>query len=204
MQNPITLTVKSLNELWVEAQQSSDESLLKRIVDGEKLAMQALFARHNARVFRFVIRLVGDETVAEDLVSEVFIDVWRNASRYAGHSQVSTWIWAIARFKAISVLRRHKDEMLDDAKAAAIPDTCDDPELSLQKKDRSAILRMCLGQLSEDHREVIDLVYYHEKSVEEVAEIVGVPKNTVKTRMYYARKRMSELLQQAGVDRTYQ
>ena len=64
----------------------------------------------------------------------------------------------------------------------------DDPEATLEKKDKGAILRKCLTGLSADHREIIDLVYYHEKSVEEVAEIVGIPENTVKTRMFYARK----------------
>jgi RNA polymerase sigma-70 factor (ECF subfamily) len=71
----------------------------------------------------------------------------------------------------------------------------------LQKKDKSGLLRKCLEQLSREHREVIDLVYYHEKSIEEVAEIVGIPEATVKTRMFYARKKLSELLKAAGLDR---
>jgi RNA polymerase sigma-70 factor (ECF subfamily) len=184
--------------------QSADTELLDRISRADKLAMQALFARYNVRVYRFVLRLVGDEALAEDLVNEVFVDVWKNADRFEGNSQVSTWILAIARFKALSSLRRRKDEALDEVEAIAIPDSSDDPEASLQKKDRVAILRKCMSHLSRDHREIIDLIYYHEKSVDEVAEIVGVPKNTVKTRMFYARKRMSELLAQAGIDQTYQ
>ena len=204
MQNAYALTEATRNRHPVATQRSSDQILLDRVAQGDKLATQALFARHNVYVYRFVLRLVGDEALAEDIVSEVFIDVWRNADRFEGHSQVSTWILAIARFKALSSLRRRKDDELDDVEAAAIPDTSDDPEITMQKKDRVAILRECMSHLSRDHREIIDLVYYHEKSVEEVAEIVGVPKNTVKTRMYYARKRMFELLQQAGVDRTYQ
>jgi RNA polymerase sigma-70 factor (ECF subfamily) len=147
---------------------------------------------------------VNDEALAEDLVNEVFVDVWKNAGKFEGNSQVSTWVLAIARFKALSALRRRKDSSLDEVEANAIPDSADNPEISLQKKDRVAILRQCMSHLSQDHREIIDLVYYHEKSVEEVAEIVGVPKNTVKTRMFYARKRMSELLAQAGIDQTYQ
>ena len=71
----------------------------------------------------------------------------------------------------------------------------------MQKKDKSGLLRKCLEQLSREHREVIDLVYYHEKSIEEVAEIVGIPEATVKTRMFYARKKLSELLKAAGLDR---
>jgi RNA polymerase sigma-70 factor, ECF subfamily len=186
------------------ARQSGDVDLINRIAKGDRLAMRALFARHNVYVYRFVLRLVGDEALADDLVSEVFIDVWRNAGRFEGRSQVSTWIMAIARFKALSALRRRKDDELDDAEAATIPDTADDPEIAIQKKDTLAILRACMSHLSRDHREIIDLVYFHEKTVEEAAEIVGVPENTAKTRMFHARKRMSQLLQQAGIDRTYQ
>jgi len=108
---------------------------------------------------------------------------------------------AIARYKALSALRRRPDEELDEEAAAAIEDPGDDPEVALEKKDKGEILRKCLTALSPEHREIIDLVYYHEKSVEEVAEIVGIPENTVKTRMFYARKRLSELLKAAGVDR---
>jgi RNA polymerase sigma-70 factor (ECF subfamily) len=204
MQNVLALTGVSGPLPWTVTQQSADTDLLDRIAVGDKLALQALFARHNVAVYRFVLRHVKDEALAEDLVNEVFVDVWKNAGKFEGNSQVSTWILAIARFKALSSLRRRKDASLDDVEAAAIPDSSDNPEITLQKKDRVAILRECMSHLSGDHREIIDLVYYHEKSVEEVAEIVGVPKNTVKTRMFYARKRMSELLTQAGVDRSYQ
>jgi RNA polymerase sigma-70 factor (ECF subfamily) len=182
-------------------QSTSDDVLIGRIATGDRLAMQVLFARHHVRVFRFVLRLVRDESVAEDLISEVFIDVWRQAGRFEGRSQVSTWLLAIARFKALSALRRRPDEELDDETAEAIEDPSDDPEVSLDKKDKSAAIRKCLEKLSAEHREIIDLVYYHEKSVEEVAQIVGIPENTVKTRMFYARKRLAELLKAAGIER---
>jgi RNA polymerase sigma-70 factor (ECF subfamily) len=182
-------------------QSTSDDVLIGRIATGDRLAMQVLFARHHVRVFRFVLRLVRDESVAEDLISEVFLDVWRQAGRFEGRSQVSTWLLAIARFKALSALRRRPDEELDDATAEAIEDPSDDPEVVLDKKDKSAAIRKCLEKLSAEHREIIDLVYYHEKSVEEVAQIVGIPENTVKTRMFYARKRLAELLKAAGIER---
>ena len=180
---------------------ASDEILIDRIAQGDRLAMQVLFARHHVRVYRFVLRLVRNEASAEDLISEVFLDVWRQADRFEGRSAVSTWLLAIARFKALSSMRRKPDEELDEEAAGAIEDTSDTPEVSLQKKDKSELLRNCLEQLSREHREVIDLVYYHEKSIEEVAEIVGIPEATVKTRMVYARKKLSELLKAAGLDR---
>jgi RNA polymerase sigma-70 factor (ECF subfamily) len=139
--------------------------------------------------------------IQEDLISEVFLDVWRQAGRFEGRSAVSTWMLAIARFKALSALRRRPSEELDEEAAGAIEDPSDDPGTVLEKKDKSVMLRKCLTGLSAEHREIIDLVYYHEKSVEEVAEIVGIPENTVKTRMFYARKRLAELLKAAGIDR---
>lgn len=175
--------------------------LIGRIAKGDRLAMQALFARHQVRVYRFVLRLVGNTAVAEDLISEVFLDVWRHADRFEGRSAVSTWLLAIARFKALSSLRRKPDEELDEEAAGAIEDTSDSPEAALQKKDKGAALKKCLQKLSPEHREVIDLVYYHEKSVEEAAKIIGIPEATVKTRMFYARKKLSELLSASGIDR---
>jgi len=163
--------------------------------------MQVLFARHHVKVFRFVLRLVRDEGTAEDLISEVFLDVWRQAGRFEGRSQVSTWLLAIARFKALSAMRRRTEEELDEETAAAIVDPSDDPGTALEKKDKGAILRKCLSALSAEHREIVDLVYYHEKSVEEVAQIVGIPESTVKTRMFYARKKLAELIKAQGVER---
>ncbi|HEY6027651.1 MAG TPA: sigma-70 family RNA polymerase sigma factor, partial [Pseudolabrys sp.] len=134
-------------------------------------------------------------------ISEVFLDVWRQAGKFEGRSAVSTWMLSIARFKALSALRRKPEQELDDETAAAIEDQADDPEVTLAKKDKGAALRQCLTALSAEHREVVDLVYYHEKSVEEVARIVGIPEATVKTRMFYARKKLSELLKEQGIDR---
>jgi RNA polymerase sigma-70 factor (ECF subfamily) len=182
-------------------QTTSDEVLIGRIAHGDRLAMQVLYARHHVRVYRFVLRLVRNEATAEDLISDVFLDVWRQAAKFEGRSAVSTWMLSIARFKALSVLRRRPEEELDEETADTIADQADDPEVVLAKKDKGAVLRQCLTKLSAEHREIVDLVYYHEKSVEEVAGIVGIPEATVKTRMFYARKKLSELLKEQGIDR---
>jgi RNA polymerase sigma-70 factor, ECF subfamily len=178
----------------------SDEALIEAIVQGDRHAMTLLYGRHNLRVYRFILRMAGDATLAEDLVSEVFLEVWRHADGFAARSQVSTWLLAIARNKMFSARRRHAEESLDEHRAAAIEDLADDPEISAQKNDRSAIIRQCLSQLSAAHREVVDLVYYHEKTLDEVAQIVGAPLSTIKTRMFYARQRMEKLLAAAGLD----
>jgi RNA polymerase sigma-70 factor (ECF subfamily) len=183
-------------------QGTSDEALLGAIAAGDQRAMQVLYARHHVRVYRFVVRLTRDRSLAEDLVGEVFLEVWRRANGFKGKSQVCTWLLAIARYKALSALRAaHSDAQLDEHAAVSVTDPADDAETTMSKRDRSAIIQKCLAQLSAVHREVLDLVYYHERSVVEVAEIVGVPVSTVKTRMFYARRRMEDLLEAAGLDR---
>jgi len=182
-------------------QAPADEALIGRIARGDRLAMQVLFARHHVRIYRYVLRLLRDEMAAEDVIGDVFLDVWRQANRFEGRSAVSTWLIAIARFKALSLLRKRREVGLDEETAEAIEETSDDPELAVTKQDKGEKLRKCLALLSREHREVIDLVYYHEKSVEEVAQIVGIPENTVKTRMFYARTKLGDLCRMAGIDR---
>lgn len=183
--------------------ETSDEVLVGLIGKGNKDAMQALFVRHNLKVFRFLMRFVDNESTAEDLVSEVFIEVWRNAAQFEARSRVSTWLLAIARNKALSALRRRSTDELDQEVLEFVEDPNDNPEVALQKVERSELLRDCLKQLSPAHREIIDLVYYHERTIDDVAEIIGVPQNTVKTRMFYARKRIAELLTARGLDRAW-
>jgi RNA polymerase sigma-70 factor (ECF subfamily) len=174
---------------------SLDEILVERIAAGNKLAMQALFARHRTSVYRWLLRLVSNETLADDLLSEVFLDVWRQAGRFECRSSVSTWLMSIARHKALSARRRRTEAQFCEKIGATVADPADDPEVALQEKDRDELLRRALTRLSPERRQVIDLVYYHEKSVDEVAQILDVPPATVKTRMFYARKKLAELVQ---------
>jgi RNA polymerase sigma-70 factor (ECF subfamily) len=173
---------------------SSDDMLIRRIAEGDQLAMRTLFGRHRVPLYRWLLRLVGDEALAEDLLSELFLDVWRQAASFEARSSVSTWLLAIARYKALSARRRRTDAELDDELASKLADPADDPERVLQKKDRAEVLSRSLTRLSPEHGEVIDLVYYHGKSVKEVAEIIGIAEATVKTRMFYARKKLAALV----------
>ena len=184
-------------ETFTDRETSTDQALIGRIAGGDQLAMRTLFARHRVAVYRWLLRLVRDEALAEDLLSDVFLDVWRQAATFEARSSVSTWLLAIARYKALSARRRRTDVELDDKIAATVADPADNPELVLQKKDRADALRHSLAKLSAEHGEVIDLVYYHDKSVKEVAEIVGVAEATVKTRMFYARRKLAELVKTA-------
>jgi RNA polymerase sigma-70 factor (ECF subfamily) len=180
---------------------ASDEEIVQRIAGGDALAMRVLYARLHLRVFRFLQHLLKDAALAEDAMSEVFLDVWRQAGKFEGRSSVSTWMLTMARNKAWSALRKRRETGLEDGVAEAMEDESDDPEVQAQKRDKGAAIRTCMGKLTPDHREVLDLVYYHETSVEEVAMILSIPENTVKTRLFHARKKLAELLKLNGIDR---
>ena len=179
----------------------SDDTLIKQIAEGNKLAMRALFARHQLRVYRFALRIVRDGALAEDVVSEVFIEAWQHAGRYEGRSSVSTWLLGICRHKALTAANRRPSESIDSETAMNIVDPANTPEAELSQKDTGSVIRRCLAALSPEHAEMIDLVYYQEKSIKEIVEILGIPENTVKTRMFYARKRLAALVAAEGIDR---
>ena len=191
--------LKALRGREISTDDASDESLVARVARGDRHALQLLFGRHRQRVYRFALRLVGNSATAEDIVSEVFLQLWRRAASFERRAQLSTWLLAITRNKALSTLRVRVDQPLDEATAEAMPDPAITAEDSLQASERSALVRRCLERLSPAHREIIDLVYYHEKSVDEVAAIVGVPAATVKTRMFHARKRLAQVVMDAGL-----
>jgi RNA polymerase sigma-70 factor (ECF subfamily) len=178
-----------------------DEALIREVAKGNQLAMRTLFMRHQVRVYRFVLRIVRDSDLAEDVVSEVFLAVWRRAGRFEGRSAVSTWLLSIARHKALTAIKRPPNERLDSDMGLMIVDPALNPEAEIREKDRASVLRHCLGALSPEHSEIIDLVYYQQSSIKDVADVLGIPLNTVKTRMFYARKRLATLLSAAGVDR---
>lgn len=183
------------------AAQQSDRELVERVAGGDRAAVRLLFMRHHARIYRFVARQTGSEMMADDIANEVFLELWRQAPAFQGRSEVSTWLLGIARFKALSALRKKKEEAIDEDDAAAIPDTADTPEVAVMKDDKATALRGMVNALPEEHRTVIDLAYYHSKSVTEIAEILSIPVATVKTRMFYARKKLGEALKAAGFER---
>jgi RNA polymerase sigma-70 factor (ECF subfamily) len=164
----------------------SDE-VFRRIANGDRLAMRTLFVRYRVSLYRWLLRSVGDAALAEKLLIDVFLDVWRNAASFDGRSSVSTWLLAIAKTRALT-------SKPDAELAATVPAASDELELPLQGS-REEVLRYSLARLSREYGEVIDLVYYHGRSVKEVAQIVGTDKQTVNTRMYDARRRLAEFVE---------
>jgi RNA polymerase sigma-70 factor, ECF subfamily len=176
----------------------TDEMLMKGIADGDKAAMHVMYERYRTRVFRFVHRMVSNPTIVEDIVSHVFLDLWRCAGNFEQRARVSTWLFSIARFKALTVLSERVHESINQDEVLSVADAADSPEAALGHKQTNGILRACLNELSPAHREIIELFYYRDKSVVEVSRIAGIPLATVKSRMFYARKQLAQILLAAG------
>jgi RNA polymerase sigma-70 factor, ECF subfamily len=137
-----------------------------------------------------------EQAIAEEFLNEVFLSVWQNAKRYEGRSEPMTWMLSIAH----CALRKRTEVLgIADEVAQDLVAEDDAPDVAVQKQDKSAKIKACIAELSPDHRTILDLVYYQEQSVAEVAEILGIPENTVKTRIFYAREKLSELLEARGI-----
>lgn len=175
--------------------------LIERIARGDRRALEQIYGRHHLRIYRFLARMTGNEGMAEDIANEVFLAVWQGAARYEGRSEPLTWLLSIAHNKAVSRMRKWQPATTLLDAATAVPDLADAPDTALQKQDKSQLIRQCMDQLSSEHRIILDLVYYQERSVSEAAEILAIPEGTVKTRMFHARKKLSEFLAARGVDR---
>jgi RNA polymerase sigma-70 factor (ECF subfamily) len=200
MQTGDARSSNSARDFRPDSGEATDAALIESIRKGDQAALQALFLRHSRRVYSYALRLTRNTTIAEETVSDVFLEVWGSAASYAGRSQVSTWLLGIARHKALSALRQNRELQLDDRIAVAIEDPADNPEQILLNRSRASTIERCIGQLPQSQREVVDLFYLRETPIAQVVAMVGAPENTVKTRMYYARCRMAKLLAQAGIE----
>ena len=123
---------------------ADDHQLVGRIAAGDQTALRALYGRHQGRVFRFILRLVRRDAIAEELTNEVFLEVWRNAGTFEGKASASTWLLSIAHHRAVSTLRKRREEAWNEETAAEIADTDDDPEVVAQKADKGALLRRAM------------------------------------------------------------
>jgi RNA polymerase sigma-70 factor, ECF subfamily len=176
-----------------------DESLIDAVASRDDSAMSVLYERHKIRTYRFILRIVKDQVLAEDILSEVFLHVWRRAGEFKFLSRVSTWILAIARYQALTAVGPRTHATADLSGVEDMADPADTPEDLALVRDRNTQLRLCISALSAEHREIIDLAYYQGQTIADIAQILSVPESTVKTRMFYARKKLRELLLQRKV-----
>ena len=180
-----------------------DIELVARIATGDKRAFETLFTVYGERVFRYAHRMISDVSRAEEVTNDVMMEIWKNAGKFEGRSKVSTWILGITRHLALNAVRGKKLDTMDIDDAPEIADESQSAQAGALDRDRDALardLRDALDHLSNDHRDVIELTFFQGCSYQEIAEIVGCPENTVKTRMFHARKQLKEILTRLGVD----
>jgi RNA polymerase sigma factor (sigma-70 family) len=171
------------------ADQTSERALLERIVAGDEGAFEALYRRYQPKLFVFLKRMLGDPAAAEEVADDVLVVLWQDAHRFEGRSKLSTWLFGIAYRKAANVLRSRprKEIPLDGPLPGTVPDAASRLELG-------EWLEKALGELSADHRMVVELTFVHGLSYQEIAAIADCPVNTVKTRMFHARRRLQTAL----------
>ena len=172
--------------------EGSDGELLQQIAGGNEDAFEALFHRYYGRIRGYLLRLLGREDLAEELTSDVLVTIWQKASSFEGRSRPSTWILGIAYRKGMQALRK-----LLAQPPSVSPDELDSGQLPRARDEASRrllldTLRSAMECLSPEQRAVVQFTYVYGFSYAEIGMITGVPVNTVKTRMFYARRRLRD------------
>ena len=174
----------------------TDTLLLKNIAKGDREAFTTLYRNYQPRLVKFCSRILkNDIALAADIADEALIEVWKSAGSFSGRSQPSTWIHSIARFRLIGYLRKNKELLQDESSEwLNFEDESLLPEEQIVISQRDDVVISSLGKLSNKHREVIELVYFRELSIKDIAAMLDISENTVKTRMFYARNHLKGIL----------
>src|SRR5262245_58133609 len=178
-----------------------DALWLKQIADGNREAFEKLYGEYQKRLFRYFVRLVSVTEAAEVLTNDVLVEVWEQGGDFRYRWKVSTWIFGIAHHKAMNELRGRKRATLEIKDADNESDPGTTPEESAAQLNLKEKIRRALQVLSPEHREVMELTFTNGLSYQEISDIMQCPVNTVKTRMFYAKKQLQEILEKMGVTR---
>jgi len=170
-----------------------DAHLVARVVAGERAAFDALFRRFYPRLRRFVERVTRRPQLVDEIVNDTLLVVWRKAASYDGTSSVSTWVFAIAYRKSLKALKGIDEPVEDDPDLHPSLDSRS-PESLLLREETLLILGDALATLSPEQRAVVELTYFHECGYREIAAILECPVDTVKTRMFHARRKLRGVL----------
>jgi len=170
-----------------------EAALFARVVRGDRRAFEALYRAYHPRLTRFLINMTRRPPLVEEVLNDTMLTVWDRPERFNGASRLSTWIFAIAYRKALAAMRR-QDMPVEDVEAENRPADDASPEQLIGHDQVRIVLREALEELSADHRAVVDLTYFHDMGYREIAEIMACPVDTVKTRMFHARRHLKRML----------
>ncbi|HEX9942718.1 MAG TPA: sigma-70 family RNA polymerase sigma factor [Thermoanaerobaculia bacterium] len=172
-------------------------ALLRRVAAKDRKAFEALYHLYYRRLFGYLLKLTRRADLVEEVLNDVMLAVWKGAPGFDGRSRPSTWIFGIAYHKALKALARRPEQ--PEETEGPEPVDSEEPESLAARRELAGVLGRALGTLSPEQRAVVELTYYYGMAYQEIAEIVGCPVNTVKTRMFHARRRLRELLPGLGV-----
>jgi RNA polymerase sigma-70 factor, ECF subfamily len=179
--------------------ESRMRELLNDVAHGDELALADLYRLLNHKIQAFVTRFFSEPHLVDEVVVETMYEVWRNAKNFSEGSKVSTWVLGIARHKALDKCRqRELQDKRDGGSDDVINDlpSCNPSALNkIIMRQTTTILMKCLDALPQSQRECIHLAFYEGLSLKEIAEIQGIPENTIKTRLFYARKQLRAKLE---------
>jgi RNA polymerase sigma-70 factor (ECF subfamily) len=170
-------------------------ALLQRMGKGDEAALRELYRAYSRSIYAFALRRLRDAAEAEEIVVDTMHEVWRHPERFRGESKFSTWLLGIARFKLLSLIRSREpqheelgevEETLESGEEGSF-------EILAQKQRREAV-RECMNKLPPEQRECLHLVFYEGYALAEVAAVLGCPENTVKTRLFHARRKLKNSL----------
>ena len=181
-------------------QSDDDELLIARTAEGDLAAFEELYARYSRRLFGFALRLTRSPDLVEEVVNDTLLALWRSAGRFDGRSKGSTWIFGIAYRKALRALsRRRTGTTLEEAGYDRAVDPGERPDAACERREAASTLESALRELPQEQRAVVELTFFQGLSYPEIASIVDCPVNTVKTRMFHARRKLRAALPRLGL-----
>lgn len=174
----------------------TDPQLLKGTARRDEGAFEELYHRYSGPIYNYLLRLIHEEDVAEELLQEVFVAVWQGAGRFRGRAKVSTWLFRIAHHRAVDWLRKRRPSSLEEAVRVPADDSPEEDAFGAWRTDQ---LQAALAQLSPEHRAVLELTFFQNLSYREVAQVTGCPVGTVKSRVSYAKRHLNGVLKRMGL-----
>ena len=173
--------------------EAGEAQLVARIAQGDRAAFQTLYRLYFPRLARFLDRMVRNPALLEEIINDTLMVVWQKAATYDHSCKVSTWVFAIAYRQGLKAVNG-ADGPVESDFSLHPGDASHEPENALGQQQRQQDIQRALASLSFEQRTVMNLTYYHDMGYQEIADTMGCPVNTVKTRMFHARQRLRAML----------
>jgi RNA polymerase sigma-70 factor, ECF subfamily len=185
-----------LNVMPINSRPDPDIELIHSMAAGDTTALDTLYARHGRAILSYLRAYLNNPQVAEEVLQDVMLAVWENAGRFRGESKVRTWILVIARNRALNTRRKLMPTIVPLDENMDVHET--GPLEKIELKSQQQMMRQAINRLPEQHKEILVLVFYHQLSNLEVAEVLGINPGTVKSRLHRAKEALRRVLQLMG------